>query len=122
MQLLKDRILTEGHILPGNIIKVDGFLNHQLDVALIAAYSYMALVPFDSAADYAHVDHAERAKGCYAPSEHGYKAAKNSVSHSFNPDFASAGSLCRRTHCYVNAGKLDSGKRRYQSNRPSPSK
>lgn len=31
MQELKERILTEGKVLPGNIIKVDGFLNHRID-------------------------------------------------------------------------------------------
>ena len=30
MQLLKDRIRSEGKVLPGNIIKVDGFLNHRV--------------------------------------------------------------------------------------------
>lgn len=31
MEALKARIRQEGRILPGNIIKVDGFLNHQVD-------------------------------------------------------------------------------------------
>jgi len=31
MQALKDRIVKEGKVLPGNIIKVDGFLNHRID-------------------------------------------------------------------------------------------
>ena len=31
MQELKDRIVKEGKVLPGNIIKVDGFLNHRID-------------------------------------------------------------------------------------------
>ena len=35
MQLLKDKILKEGNVLPGNILKVDGFLNQQLDITLI---------------------------------------------------------------------------------------
>jgi len=35
MQQLKDRIRAEGKVLPGNIIKVDGFLNHRVDVALM---------------------------------------------------------------------------------------
>lgn len=35
MQQLKDRILTEGKVLPGNIIKVDGFLNHRVDPRLM---------------------------------------------------------------------------------------
>ncbi|MGB7595775.1 MAG: xanthine phosphoribosyltransferase [Erysipelotrichaceae bacterium] len=35
MELLKKRILEDGKILPGNVIKVDGFLNHQLDIRLI---------------------------------------------------------------------------------------
>ena len=33
MQELKDRIVKEGKILPGNIVKVDGFLNHRVDCA-----------------------------------------------------------------------------------------
>jgi len=35
MQQLKDRILKEGKVLPGNIIKVDGFLNHRVDTKLM---------------------------------------------------------------------------------------
>lgn len=34
MKLLEDKIRTEGVIKEGNILKVDGFLNHQMDVAL----------------------------------------------------------------------------------------
>ena len=35
MQQLKDRIIKEGRVLPGDIIKVDGFLNHRVDTALM---------------------------------------------------------------------------------------
>lgn len=35
MQLLEDRIREEGKVLPGNIIKVDGFLNHRVDTVLL---------------------------------------------------------------------------------------
>lgn len=35
MQQLKERILREGRILPGNIVKVDGFLNHRVDTNLM---------------------------------------------------------------------------------------
>ena len=35
MQALKDRIKRGGKVLPGNIIKVDGFLNHRVDCALL---------------------------------------------------------------------------------------
>lgn len=34
MQLLKDRILKDGKIKPGNVLKVDSFLNHQMDIGL----------------------------------------------------------------------------------------
>ena len=37
MELLKERIRKEGRVLPGNIIKVDGFLNHRVDVKLMEA-------------------------------------------------------------------------------------
>ncbi|MEG0114988.1 MAG: xanthine phosphoribosyltransferase [Hydrogenoanaerobacterium sp.] len=35
MELLKERIRKDGHIKPGNIIKVDSFLNHQMDITLM---------------------------------------------------------------------------------------
>ena len=35
MKLLEERIQKEGKILPGNIVKVDGFLNHRVDVKLM---------------------------------------------------------------------------------------
>lgn len=34
MQLLKDRILKDGKIRSGNVLKVDSFLNHQMDIEL----------------------------------------------------------------------------------------
>ena len=34
MQLLKDRIRKDGKIKAGNVLKVDSFLNHQMDVKL----------------------------------------------------------------------------------------
>ena len=35
MKQLQDRIRREGRVLPGNIVKVDGFLNHRVDTALL---------------------------------------------------------------------------------------
>lgn len=32
MKLLKEKILAEGEVYEGNILKVDGFLNHRIDV------------------------------------------------------------------------------------------
>ena len=43
MKELQERILKEGRILPGSILKVDSFLNHQIDMELmdhIGAYFY----------------------------------------------------------------------------------
>jgi len=34
MQVLKDRIRKDGVVRPGNILKVDSFLNHQMDIPL----------------------------------------------------------------------------------------
>ena len=34
MKLLEDRIRREGLVKPGNVLKVDSFLNHQMDIAL----------------------------------------------------------------------------------------
>ena len=35
MEQLKERIRREGKVLPGNIIKIDGFLNHRVDTKLL---------------------------------------------------------------------------------------
>lgn len=35
MKLLEDKILTSGHIGEGGVLKVDSFLNHQIDVGFI---------------------------------------------------------------------------------------
>ena len=35
MNSLKERIRREGRVLPGDIVKVDGFLNHRVDVAFM---------------------------------------------------------------------------------------
>lgn len=35
MQLLEERIIKDGNVFPGNVLKVDSFLNHQLDVNLL---------------------------------------------------------------------------------------
>lgn len=35
MKFLEDRILKDGIVKPGNVLKVDSFLNHQMDIAFI---------------------------------------------------------------------------------------
>lgn len=35
MNFLEERILKDGVVKPGNVLKVDSFLNHQMDVALL---------------------------------------------------------------------------------------
>ena len=35
MQLLKDKILNEGKVLSDTVLKVDSFLNHQIDPLLM---------------------------------------------------------------------------------------
>jgi len=37
MKLLEERILRDGAVRPGNVLKVDSFLNHQMDVSLFRA-------------------------------------------------------------------------------------
>ena len=37
MELLKNKIMECAEVLPGDVIKVDSFVNHQIDVELIAA-------------------------------------------------------------------------------------
>lgn len=37
MEALKQKILSEGRVLPGNVLKVDSFINQQIDVTLMTA-------------------------------------------------------------------------------------
>lgn len=38
MQLLKDRIRRDGQVIGGNVLKVDSFLNHQMDIELFTEF------------------------------------------------------------------------------------
>ena len=38
MQLLKDRIRKDGIVMAGNVLKVDSFLNHQMDIGLFSEF------------------------------------------------------------------------------------
>ena len=35
MEILKQRILKDGNVKEGNVLKVDSFLNHQMDIRLL---------------------------------------------------------------------------------------
>jgi xanthine phosphoribosyltransferase len=35
MELLEKRIIQDGEVYPGNVLKVSGFLNHQMDIGLL---------------------------------------------------------------------------------------
>ena len=37
MKLLEDRIRKDGDVLPGNVLKINSFLNHQVDPQLMMA-------------------------------------------------------------------------------------
>ena len=47
MELLERRIRADGEVLPGGILKVDGFLNHRVDTALLReiAHEFKRLFP-----------------------------------------------------------------------------
>ncbi len=40
MQLLEERILRDGKVREGNVLKVDSFLNHQMDIQLFEAMGH----------------------------------------------------------------------------------
>lgn len=35
MKILEERIIKDGRVLPGNVLKVDSFLNHMIDVPFV---------------------------------------------------------------------------------------
>ena len=40
MNFLEEKILQDGVVKPGNVLKVDSFLNHQMDIALMDEIGY----------------------------------------------------------------------------------
>ena len=40
MNFLEQKIMEEGTIKPGNILKVDNFLNHQIDIDIMRQIAY----------------------------------------------------------------------------------
>jgi len=36
MELLKKKIIKDGEVLPGDVLRVDSFLNHQIDIELVS--------------------------------------------------------------------------------------
>ncbi len=40
MNFLEEKILTDGTIWPGNILKIDNFLNHQIDIDIMRQIAY----------------------------------------------------------------------------------
>ena len=47
MKTLKDRILKDGKCYPGGILKVDNFINHQMDPILVEAKRLTNSTPMD---------------------------------------------------------------------------
>ncbi|MEG1535753.1 MAG: xanthine phosphoribosyltransferase [Clostridia bacterium] len=47
MQLLEDRITQDGKVYPGNVLKVDSFLNHQIDCDLMTQLGAEIVRRFD---------------------------------------------------------------------------
>ena len=43
MELLKERIRKDGKVKGTDVLKVDSFLNHQMDIALFATWSYSTI-------------------------------------------------------------------------------
>ena len=47
MKLIEEKILKEGKIINDDIIKVDNFLNHQIDIELLNAFAKEAMKEFE---------------------------------------------------------------------------
>lgn len=48
MNFLEQRIMKDGIVKPGNVLKVDSFLNHQMDIALMEELGREFKSRFDS--------------------------------------------------------------------------
>lgn len=57
MQLLEDRIRKDGKVREGNVLKVDSFLNHQMDVNLFREIGKEVSASFCGRGDHENPDH-----------------------------------------------------------------
>ncbi len=46
MKLLEERIRRDGNVKPGNVLKVDSFLNHQMDVELYNEMGFSGIISY----------------------------------------------------------------------------
>lgn len=51
MNFLEERITKDGIVKPGNVLKVDGFLNHRIDVVFVVAIILNLVMPKDQKED-----------------------------------------------------------------------
>lgn len=100
MELLERRIRQDGTVLPGNILKVDSFLNHQLDTALLDALGAELARRYAGAGvtKVLTVEASGIAVACFAARHLGVPAlfAKKAKSHNLN-----GAVLVARVHSYT---------------------
>ena len=46
MNFLEERIIRDGIVKPGNVLKVDSFLNHQMDISLMVNCFFYYVITF----------------------------------------------------------------------------
>ena len=71
MELLKEKILKEGKVFPGNILKVDNFLNHLIDTELLhqIGKEFAGLFSGESITKILTIEASGIAIGCFAAYE-----------------------------------------------------
>ena len=73
MELLKEKILKEGKVFPGNILKVDNFLNHLVDTELMCQIGkeFAGLFSGEKITKVLTIEASGIAVGCFAAHEMG---------------------------------------------------
>lgn len=86
MELLKEKILKEGKVFPGNILKVDNFLNHLVDTELMyqIGKEFAGLFSGEKITKVLTIEASGIAVGCFAAHEMGVPLLFAKKSHTKN--------------------------------------
>ena len=101
MKELEDRILRDGQVLTGGILKVDSFVNHQVDTALMETCgkefaAALCTSGRDQSVDRRNLRHRTRADDGTASRPAGGLRTEDKTNHHARPGLSDAGAFATR--------------------------
>ena len=78
MNFLEERLITDGIVKSGNVLKVDSFLNHQMELIQEShPYHHISAIAFNMASYFDHIKTGNPIDVCYSIVENYYRGTAN---------------------------------------------